>query len=87
MEIVYRIFTWIISGTAWLFLILIFAPFIIVLSPLGSWIISPARDHNDLFFHHLDFVRLFQRRRLTAPPEHSGIAETTYEDKKQQTES
>ena len=52
-----------------------------------NWIISPARDHNDLFFHHLDLVRLFQRRRLTASPEHSGIAETTYENQKQQTES
>ena len=50
MEITYRIFTWLISGTAWLFLMLIFAPFIIVLSPLGSWIILPLIYGGLLFY-------------------------------------
>ena len=36
MEIVYRIFTWIISGTAWLLLMLVFAPFEVI--TLDCWI-------------------------------------------------
>ena len=50
MEITYRIFTWLISGTAWLLLMLIFAPFIIVLSPVGSWIILPLIYGGLLFY-------------------------------------
>ena len=50
MEITYRIFTWLISGTASLLLMLIFAPFIIVLSPVGSWIILPLIYAGLLFY-------------------------------------
>ena len=50
MEIVYRILTWGITGTGCLFLTLIFAPFIIVLSPLGSWIILPLIYGGLLFY-------------------------------------
>ena len=50
MEIVYRILTWGITGTGCLFLILIFAPFTIVLSPLGSWIILPLIYGGLLFY-------------------------------------
>ena len=51
MEITYRIFTWLISGTASLLLMLIFAPFIIVLSPVGSWIILPLIYAGLLFYN------------------------------------
>jgi hypothetical protein len=50
-------------------------------------IIAPAGEHNDLFLHHLNLISFSQSRSLPAAPEYSGIAETTYEDKKQQTES
>ena len=51
MEIVYRILTWIITGTGWLLLMLIFAPFIIGLSPVGSWIILPLIYGGLLFYN------------------------------------
>ena len=51
MEIVYRILTWIITGTGCLLLMLIFAPFIIVLSPVGSWIILPLIYAGLLFYN------------------------------------
>ena len=50
MEIFYRILTWIITGTGCLLLMLIFAPFIIVLSPVGSWIILPLIYGGLLFY-------------------------------------
>ena len=51
MEIVYRILIWGIIGTGCLLLMLIFAPFIIVLSPLGSWIILPLIYGGLLFYN------------------------------------
>lgn len=51
MEIFYRILTWIITGTGCLLLMLIFAPFIIVLSPVGSWIILPLIYGGLLFYN------------------------------------
>ena len=51
MEIVYRILIWGIIGTGCLLLMLIFAPFIIVLYPLGSWIILPLIYGGLLFYN------------------------------------
>ena len=51
MEIVYRILTLIITGTAWLLLMLLFAPFIVVRSPLGRWIILPLIYAGLLFYN------------------------------------
>ena len=50
MEIVYRIFTWIISGTAWLLLMLVFAPFVVITLDCWSWIILPLIYGGLLFY-------------------------------------
>ena len=51
MEIVYRILTWIITGTAWLLLMLIFAPFIVLTLDFWSWIILPLIYSGLLFYN------------------------------------
>ena len=51
MEIVYRILTWIITGTAWLLLMLIFAPFIVLTLDFWSWIILPLIYGGLLFYN------------------------------------
>ena len=51
MEIVYRIFTWIISGTAWLLLMLVFAPFVVITLDCWSWIILPLIYGGLLFYN------------------------------------
>ena len=51
MEIVYRIFTWIISGTAWLLLMLVFAPFVVIALDCWSWIILPLIYGGLLFYN------------------------------------
>ena len=64
MEIVYRILTWIITGTGCLFLMLIFAPFITVRSPVGSWIILPLIYGGLLFYN---WKRKIKKDTLSAP--------------------
>ena len=51
MEIVYRILTWIITGTAWLLLMLIFAPFIVLTLDFWSLIILPLIYGGLLFYN------------------------------------
>ena len=51
MEIVYRILTWIITGTAWLLQMLIFAPFIVLTLDFWSWIILPLIYGGLLFYN------------------------------------
>ncbi len=51
MEIVYRIFTWIISGTAWLLLMLVFAPFVVITLDCLNWIILPLIYGGLLFYN------------------------------------
>ena len=53
MEIVYRIFTWIISGTAWLLLMLVFAPFVVITLDCWNWIILPL-IYGGLLFYNLE---------------------------------
>ena len=47
-------------------------------------IIATARDHNDLFFHHLNIGGLFQHRRLPASSENAHIAKAAYRNQKKQ---
>ena len=50
MEITYRIFTWLISGTAWLLLMLVFGSFVVITLDFWSWIILPLIYGGLLFY-------------------------------------
>ena len=50
MEITYRIFTWLITGTAWLLLMLVFGSFVVLTLDFWSWIILPLIYGGLLFY-------------------------------------
>ena len=65
MEITYRIFTWLISGTAWLLLMLVFGSFVVITLDFWSWIILPLIYAGLLFY---SWKRKIKKDTLSEPP-------------------
>ena len=64
MEITYRIFTWLITGTAWLLLMLVFGSFVVLTLDFWSWIILPLIYGGLLFY---SWKRKIQKDTLSEP--------------------